>query len=400
MDKSTLLAYQPIYNVDMNVAGGELLYRNDNGLSAFDVGEEYATSEVIFNLCTGITEQFEGFQYPLYINVSKAFILSQAFLPLDPTKVVIELVERIEPDETTVRAIQRWHNKGFRFALDDFEYSPAWDPLIRLSDIIKIDIEATTEAHCVKLRKKLAGYPLQWLAERVETKEQLTHYQKLGFDYFQGYFLARPTPIVGQKMTPAAAGLGRIIQTLFVDEVDMEALARSISADPVMSVKLLKVANSPFYRGQKEISTLQQALMRLGLEQLKKWVVLIASLEGSSGGMVHNVLTRANTCAQIAQEQPAFDCDPNEAFLAGLLSGVDLLLNVPREAFIEQLHVSVAVKNAALSQRGKLGGLVSLVLSVERGLQQRDSASTVSKKALQLYHRQSVVTAQLLGELV
>lgn len=396
---STLLAYQPIYDRSSNIAGGELLYRNDNGLSALDVGEDYATSEVIFNLCTGITEQFEGFQYPLFINVSQEFILSQAFLPLDPSKVVIELVERIEPDEATVRAIQRWHNKGFRFALDDFEYSPAWDPLIRLSDIIKIDIEATSESHCLKLREKLASYPLQWLAERVETQEQLTRYKQIGFDYFQGYFLARPTPIVGQKVTPAAAGLGRIIKTLFVDEVNIDALARDIAADPVMSVKLLKVANSPFYRGQSEISTLQQALLRLGLEELKKWVVLIASLEGSPSGTVHNILTRASTCAELAKAQPSFGCGRDEAFLAGLLSGVDMLLNVEREDFIAQLHVSEAVKAAALTQRGKLGGLVSLVLGVERGAQQRGSVSTVSRKALEVYHQQSVITAQLMSEL-
>ena len=54
MASQTLLAAQPIYNRDSEMEAVELLYRNDLGQSALAVGEQQATSELLFNYCTGI----------------------------------------------------------------------------------------------------------------------------------------------------------------------------------------------------------------------------------------------------------------------------------------------------------------------------------------------------------
>ncbi|WP_275065553.1 EAL and HDOD domain-containing protein [Aliidiomarina soli] len=397
MDNSTLLAYQPIYDRQLDIVGGELLYRNDNGLSVLDVGEEYATSELIFQLCTGITEQFEGFNHPLYINVSKDFVLSDAFLPLEPSRVIVELVERIEPTPELIEAIARWHKKGFRFALDDFELSPAWQPLFKYCDVVKIDIEQTSPEQLQKIRNALSNKPMKWLAERVETHAQLEHYKRLGFDYFQGYFLSRPITITGQKINPAGVNLGQIIQLLYSAEVDIQKLTEAVSREPTMSLKLLKIANSPFYRGQSEISSLQQALMRIGLEQLKRWVVLIASLEGGSTASVHHVLTRAMACAELARNNQALQGKAEQAFLAALLSGVDILIGVDKEAFIGQLTVSDEIQQAALKQRGVLGGLVSMVINVEHAA--HGHGGKVNPRVLSIYNEQNLRTRELLNTL-
>lgn len=397
MDNSTLLAYQPIYDRQLDIVGGELLYRNDSGLTVLDVGEEYATSELVFQLCTGITEQFEGFDHPLYINVSKDFVLSDAFLPLEPSRVIVELVERIEPTPELIDAIARWHRKGFRFALDDFELSPAWQPLFKYCDVVKIDIEQTSTEQLQAIRNALGHKPVKWLAERIETVAQLEHYKELGFDYFQGYFLSRPVIISGQKITPAGVNLGRIIQLLYSEEVDIQKLTDAVSREPAMSLKLLKIANSPFYRGQSEISSLQQALMRIGLEQLKRWVVLIASLEGGSTASVHHVLTRAMACAELARNNQALQPMAEQAFLAALLSGVDTLIGVDKKAFIAQLTVSKNIQEAALYQRGVLGGLITMVIGVERAA--HGHGGKVNPRVLGIYNEQNLRTRELLQTL-
>ncbi|MCL4410250.1 MAG: intracellular signaling protein, partial [Gammaproteobacteria bacterium] len=80
MDRQKLFAAQPIYTRDNQIFAYELLYRHDSGLTAFDIGEEVATSELIYNLCTGIAEHVEHFQHPVCINVTADFLLSKAFL--------------------------------------------------------------------------------------------------------------------------------------------------------------------------------------------------------------------------------------------------------------------------------------------------------------------------------
>ncbi len=137
---NVLLAAQPIYNREDQVHAVELLYRNDASQSALEVGENLATSELLFNLCSAVTDEFEYFHVPAFINVSASFLQSGAFLPIDPDRVVIELVERIEPSPAFITAVQAWHERGFRFALDDFEFTEAWNPLLPLVDVIKVDI--------------------------------------------------------------------------------------------------------------------------------------------------------------------------------------------------------------------------------------------------------------------
>lgn len=395
----TLLAYQPIYNADLLIQGGELLYRSDTGLSALDIGDQQATSELVFNLCTGISEQFEGFKHPLFINVSTEFILSDAFLPLEPSLIIIELVERITPDPEFIAAVERWYKKGFRFALDDFEYSPAWEPLLKFCDIIKIDIQSSEEAAVRALMTSLQGRKIKWLAERVETQAQFESYKEMGFGLFQGYFFARPQIISGQKIPPAAANLGRLINLLFDEDVDVARLTDIISNEPALSVKLLKIANSPFYRGQGAITSLQQALMRLGLEQLRKWVILIASLEGQSNAAVQLILTRANACSEIARQHMPGSVDPGKAFLAALLSGVDILLNVDKHEFIASLNMPTDIQNAALEHRGPTGAVVKMIVTVEKAVFAAEERQPVSAKVFKIYIQQTMRTKQILESL-
>jgi len=123
--QSALLASQPIYDRNNKVHAFELLYRNDLKQSAMDICDTQATSELLFNLCPGITDQTEHYHSPAFINVSGDFLLPQSFLPIDPELVVIELVERMEPTAELVRAVESWHQQGFSFALDDFEFTAA-----------------------------------------------------------------------------------------------------------------------------------------------------------------------------------------------------------------------------------------------------------------------------------
>lgn len=56
-----------------------------------------------------------------------------------------------------------------------------------------------------------------------------------------------------------------------------ESLAAVIEKDPVVSLRLISVANSPVYRGAKEIRTVREAIPRLGLRETANVVMAIAN---------------------------------------------------------------------------------------------------------------------------
>ncbi len=391
----TLLAAQPIYDVADQVAGVELLYRNNRGQSALDIGEGRATSELLFNFCTGITEQLDHFKQPAFINVSRDFLCSGAFLPIDPSAVVVELVERIEPDAELIAAVERWHDKGFTFALDDFEFKPSWQPLLRMASIIKVDIQNTSFEQALKERDQLSLYSLKWLAERIE--DRLTHerYRYAGFDLFQGYFFARPAIVYGKKLSPAALTLARVISLLFAEEPDLDRVTEALSADPLLSVSLVRIVNSPLYKGRQKVSSMKEVVVRLGIFAIRRWAVLISSLNASSPEVARLVLVRAQACAALAERAKDKSVEPASAFLAGLLSGADILLGVELNAFLEQLNLSEEVKNAALYQSGSTGKIVKIIVSLEQRVAMKERLEEANPQLLRLYD-QSARNVQVL----
>lgn len=393
--QDTLLAAQPIYDAADQVAGVELLYRNNLGQTAMEVGEGRATSEVLFNFCTAITEHLDHFKQPAFINVSRDFLCSGAFLPIDPGAVVVELVERIEPDAELIDAVERWHDKGFVFALDDFEFKPSWEPLVRLASIIKVDIQNTSFEQALKEREQMSRYSLKWLAERVE--DRLTHerYRYAGFDLFQGYFLARPAIVYGKKLSPAALTLARVISLLFIEEPDLDEVTQALSADPTLSVSLVRIVNSPLYKARQEVSSMKEVVMRLGILAIRRWAVLISSLNASSPEVARLVLVRAQACAALAEKAKDKSVDPASAFLAGLLSGADILLGVELNTFLEQLDLSEEVKNAALYQSGPIGKIVKIVVSLEQRVAMKERLEAANPHLLRLYE-QSARNVQVL----
>lgn len=384
-DRSALLAAQPIFDRDDRIQAVELLFRNDLNQSAVEVGENRATSELLFNLCTGITEQTEQYHSPAFINVSEDFLLSQAFLPIEPEEVVIELVERMIPTTTLVDAIRGWHRRGFRFALDDFEFTRAWDPILEFASIIKVDVSAFTPDQVHEHRQRLAGYDLQWLAERVEDGATQAIYRDLGFDLFQGYFFARPAIIYGRRLNPSAIQLARLIGLLFRDDPDIEALTDLISGDPGLAISLLKVVNSPLYRISRPVTSLREVVLRLGIVNLRRWVMLFSSVSSASASTGRLILTRAQACHDLARHARDRDVEPTQAFLVGLLSGVDVLLRVERDVFLENLDLEDGIKSAVREHSGGLGRTLELVLKVERAVAMKKRLERIDERLLQLY---------------
>ena len=140
----TLLASQPIYSADKDLFGSELLFRHELFASAEAYGEDLATSEVLLNLCTGINQQAELFSRKIFINLGEGLLLSDAFLPLPPDRVVIELPASIRISEALIAGIKKWKILGFCFALDGYNFDPRYQPI--LSDIQYIKVDALSES--------------------------------------------------------------------------------------------------------------------------------------------------------------------------------------------------------------------------------------------------------------
>jgi len=112
-------------------------------------------------------------------------------------KIMVEVLEDVEPDKQVVDACKEIAKKGYDLALDDFFYKPELEPLISLAKIIKLDFMATSIDEIKDLVGKLSAYDVTLLAEKVETYEEFQQALDMGFEYFQGYFFSKPEILKG-----------------------------------------------------------------------------------------------------------------------------------------------------------------------------------------------------------
>jgi putative nucleotidyltransferase with HDIG domain len=68
-----------------------------------------------------------------------------------------------------------------------------------------------------------------------------------------------------------------IAETISNDHTNVEDMAKLIRKDPAISFKLVSLANSPYYRGDKECRTVDEAILRMGFAQSRETIYLISN---------------------------------------------------------------------------------------------------------------------------
>lgn len=159
------------------------------------------------------------------------------------------------------------------------------------------------------------------------------------------------------------------MHTLFEEEPDLEAVESIISHDMSLTAGLLRYMNSAAYGTSEEIASIRQALVHLGQRQLKRWGTLLA-LTGlgtdKPDELVRTSLIRGRFGELIAEHLQHEERAP-EAFLAGLFSTLDALLDLPLDEAVSELSLSENLSQAILGD-DSIGGLATrLARTIENG---------------------------------
>jgi len=255
---------QPIYDRRLDCYAYELLYRAGDVAQAGVGDGNQATSQVVYNAFLEIgLDKLVGPRMA-FINVTRDFLLSDYTAVIPPHRAVLEILEDVEIDDRLIQAVRRLRARGYQIALDDFIYHPHMQPLVELADIIKIDLMRLDDAQLAQYVKRLRCYPLQLLAEKVETREQFRRCSALGFEYFQGYFLCRPEVVKGRQMAPNQVATLRLLARLQDPSVELRELAEIIGHDLSLAYRMLRVINSAEAFLSRKVESVSQAVVMLG----------------------------------------------------------------------------------------------------------------------------------------
>jgi len=363
------VARQAILNEQQEVIAYELLFRDGKSNSFPNIDPNQATSNILSDnhLTLGI-EQVTG-ELPAYINFHTETLIKRFPSFLDPKKIVIEILEGVEIGPELIAAIKNLKTKGYTLALDDYDFDEKWEILFPYIDMIKVDVLAFTILQISKLIRKLSRNEVILLAEKVETAEQFAQLKMLGFKYFQGYFFARPEMLKQRKLTNAKKNILDLINQASQVKLNYDAISELFSTDPGLTYKLLRFINSPTYGTSQEITSLKHALIYLGELELKKFIALLALSdlsEGKCSEVMRLSLIRAKFCEIVSCEKQDIE-NPPKAFLTGILSLIDGILDHDLEFVLGVLPIHEDIKSALRNEDNYLNHYLALAKLIEQG---------------------------------
>jgi c-di-GMP phosphodiesterase len=400
-DSCIYVARQPIFDRQRQVFAYELLFRDGVGSVFPDVEGDLATRAVLVNTYINIgLEQIAG-DHRIFVNFTEETLLSRLPMLFPRDKLVVEILENIQPTTDLIEACNALADHGFVFALDDFEYHPVFEPFIDRASIIKLDFVVTPRDEIESMVHRFRAQGKQLLAEKIETEEEYQYALNLGFSYFQGYFFSRPEVISSTTVQSAKINLLQILAAVAGD-FDVDDIEKLMARDVSISYKLLRYINSATHRTVNRISSIRHAILLLGKKEFKNFIALVLAADMASGKpieLTRAALTRAKFCELLARSAQAGD--NAEFFLLGLFSLLDAILDQSMAWVTEQLPLSDHLTEALL-RRGPLAVYLHLAICYERGdwdevpllLQELDVSEDVAMAA---YHSAINWTEELMS---
>jgi len=344
------VARQAIFDRARRLYGYELLFRSSAESNKFDGTDSVsATTQVIANSLLSIGLENIVCGKKMFVNFDRTLLMSGFHSMLPRQDLVLEILETVEPDPELLAVCRALCEQGYTIALDDFVRHPRLEPLTQIARVIKVDMRVTSKEEQERILRIYRPRGIVMLAEKVETREEFDWAQLAGYDLFQGYFFTRPVVVRGRQIPAAKLTCIMLLREMQQPELDFKRLRELISKDVSLSYKLLRYVNSVLFQRAAEIHSINHALAELGESNIRSWIALAALPElakNKPGELVTHSLVRGHFCQRLAQLSGIQE--HHLAFLMGLFSLLDALIDLPLNEALVQAGVAPAISGALL----------------------------------------------------
>ena len=308
------------------------------------------------------------------VQLSADAIFCNHHLPLMAPHTVFLLDRRhgdLPPDQFAAR-MTALRATGCQVALSGIASAEEQAPLLAVCDMAVLSLGEHSLAEFQALIRQLRSqYPkLKLLVEGVESWDEQRMCLAWGGNYFMGHFLTTSDKVDPDAKIDQSRLTSIELLNLLRSDAELPEMIEVAKRDPGMTYQVLQWANAPGSGQTTKVTSLNQAFMVLGRNQLYRG--LTVSMFRLGGGanrdrdesLLEVALTRARFLETVAKGLPQSKRD--ELFLAGLLSLFDVLLGVPMANLIGKMHLSDEIRDVLLHGEGPYGPYLMLVLLLER----------------------------------
>jgi c-di-GMP phosphodiesterase len=362
---------QPILDRNKKIFGYELLFRKGPVVGANVTDNMKATAGVMVNTLNNIGINKLIGDKKGFVNVDAEIMASDIIDLLPKASTVLEILETVKITDEVMEKCKALRKSGYQLALDDFMFDESYLPMFGLVNYIKIDLPLYDRKGLADVTKRLRKYPIKLLAEKVEAREDFEYCLGLGFDYFQGYFFAKPSLITAKAISPTHIVLIELSKLLAKEE-EFFVLEKTFKRNPELNFKLLKFINSASFYTNQKVSSIRHSIALLGYRNLQKWVTLLLySGEGDdikASPLLEKAAIRGRIMELLTKKITGDELTADSAFITGVLSLIDILFQMPIEQILNELNLSHEINDALVAREGLLGALLLITEKLEQEL--------------------------------
>ncbi len=290
----------------------------------------------------------------------------------DKDKVVIQIGDNIIIHALAGILISKYRDEGYSFAINDFQFTPKYFSILEHADYIKMDISNKMDEEQMRSVSNVVdmahGFQKKFIATGVNSREVYDCALKLEVDYVEGNYISDRMTAKTGKMEFMQGNLYQLIVEITKDEPDIGELEEIITRDASLTYALLKMANSPYFAVHQETTSVRQALIRVGINQLKQWIYLLSfedKQENSSEEVLKTSFMRANFASALVKKLRQFPINSSDAYLMGMFSTLEYMIDASIEDILFEIPIVDEIKNALISKEGPAGRLYELILCYE-----------------------------------
>lgn len=306
----------------------------------------------------------------VFVSVTNMSLFSEIEAQCDaPHENLVILIDHaVKPEPMYIDRIKELREKGYKFAIRKLlvhEFQ-AYTEVLKLMDYVflnykKVDLEKAT-IYFSKLFPNIRICAVE--VENMEAFDRLKG--TTGCVLYEGSFYKLPVTNGENEVSPLKVNYIELLNAVNKDDFDLTKAADIIGRDPALTISLLKMVNNMAMNS--EITSIRHAAAMMGQKELKKWITTAVVKELCSDKP--NEITRLAMLRGKFAENLASSFEiaglSAEAFLMGLFSVLDVILDKDMSEALQIVRVPKNVNRALVDQSGVLAPLYDFILSYEK----------------------------------
>ena len=370
---SKYIVRQPIKDRDNHIIGYEIQYYGENSAFGGDNGVEndFAAADTIYNFLTMNTDKLLRGTLN-FMTFTTTLLMKKSPRLFDKNELVIQIDDSVIIHPLAMHMIQQYAREGYKIAVNEFQFAPRYLAMLDSIDYIKVNFQTMQELTLKNIIEIAHSMNKKCIAVGIDKEELYQRAQKLQVDAMEGTFVAEKMAQKTHNSGYMQSNFFRLMVAVIKDEPDIEEIERIISVDATLTYGLLRIANSRYFSLRSKVTNVRQAIMTIGLNELKQWVYLLSAsnaenhMDEGAEEFLKLSLMRANFCSSLMNYAKNIPISKSDAYLMGMFSTLNYLIDAPLEEILQQIPLCQEVKDALLQHKGRCGMLYDLAVSYER----------------------------------